>query len=71
MSTDQTDLETEVREYVRSYQERGNSYIKSPHIAKGLDVPVQRVTPIVGDLVREGTLEVWGDSTNATTYRIK
>jgi len=70
MSVEESPLEDAVREYVREHHERGNSHIKSPHIAKALDVPVQQVTPIVGDMVREGTLTVWSESTNATTYRI-
>jgi len=71
MSMDQTPIEQAVREYVREHNERGNSHIKSPHIAKALDVSVQRVTPIVGDMVREGKLEAWSESTNATVYRIQ
>lgn len=58
MSPEPRPLEQEVREYVHEHYERGNNHIKSPYIAKGLDVPVQRVTPIVGDMVREGALEV-------------
>jgi len=70
MSTEESSLEESVREYVREHHSRGNSHIKSPHIAKALDVPVQRVTPIVGDMVREEALAVWSDNSNATIYRI-
>lgn len=71
MSMEDSPLEQEIREFVREYSERGNSHIKSPRIAKALDVPVQQVTPIVGDMVRDGTLEVWSDNSNATVYRIQ
>ncbi|MWV40118.1 hypothetical protein [Natrialba sp. INN-245] len=70
MSSEQTDLEQAVRECVREHHDRGNSHVKTPHVAKELDVPAQRVSPYMGDMVREGALEVWRDSTNATVYRI-
>lgn len=68
MST--TTLDTAIREYVRERHERGCSHVKTPHVTSELDVNAQRVTPVMGDMVREGTLEVWRDNSNATVYRI-
>ncbi|QRV16734.1 hypothetical protein [Haloterrigena salifodinae] len=71
MSTQSRPLEQEVRDYVREHYERGNSHIKTPHVAKALDQNSQRITPIMQDMVRGGTLAVWNESTNATVYRIQ
>jgi len=70
MSMDQTPIEQAVREYVREHYERGNSHVKAPHVSKELDENSQRIVPIMQDMVREGTLTVWRESTNATIYRI-
>lgn len=70
MSMTVPSLEDNVREYIREHYERGNSHVKTPHVAKALDETSQQVTPIMRDLVREGTLEEWRSSTNATVYRI-
>ena len=65
-----TTLEQDVRDYVREHYERGNSHIKTPHVTKELDETPQRIAPIMGDLVREGMLETWRETSNATVYRI-
>jgi len=64
-------LEQEVRQFVREYNGQGNSYIKSRRVSKALDESIRRVTPIMQDMVREGSLSVWSESTGATVYRIQ
>ena len=71
MSAQYGPLEREVRDYVREHYERGSSHIKTPHVAKALDETPQRIAPIMQDMVREGTLSVWNNSSNATVYRIQ
>ena len=71
MSMDDRGLEDAVRECIRERYERGNSHVKTPHVARELDESSQRITPIMQDMVRNGTLEVWRETSNATVYRIK
>lgn len=69
--TEATTLERAVRAVVHEHATRGNCYIKVKHIATALNQPPQRITPIVGDLVRDGTLAVWRETSgNPTVYRI-
>jgi len=70
MSMTNHPLEQAVREYVHERYERGSSHVKTPHVAKALDETPQRVVPVMRALVRDGTLEVWRENTNATVYRI-
>lgn len=70
MSTEQRPLEDAVREFICEHYERGNSHVKTPHVAKALDESSQRITPIMQDLVQKRTLEVWRETSNATVYRI-
>jgi len=69
MSTDE--IEKQVRRFVSDRYERGCSFVKTPHVAKALDETPQRIAPIMQDLVRSGTLEIWTDCSNAKTYRIQ
>ena len=69
--TDTLPLEPFVRDYLHRRVNEGNSYIKTPQIAKDLGVDSHDVVPIVKRLRADGTLEVWSDSTNTpAVYRI-
>jgi len=74
MSTTETHsepLEQKAREFLERRRECGNSYVKTSMIAEACDTHSRRLTPVVGELVKDGTLEVWKRPSSAPNlYRI-